>query len=106
MAFAESMGEPPPIDIKTSHPDSAMSAVASRISPIGLGVSVINATLNLSRGSRMLTDLAECPSVNGSQALFNVLDHWRLFVKRSTGDDERLGASKLRYNVGKLFTRS
>jgi len=36
IAFAESIGEPPPIEIKTSHPDFDISAVASRISWIGL----------------------------------------------------------------------
>jgi hypothetical protein len=36
MAFAESIGDPPPIEIKTSHPDLDISAVASRMSWIGL----------------------------------------------------------------------
>jgi hypothetical protein len=35
MAFAESIGEPPPIEISTSHPDLDINAVASRMSCIG-----------------------------------------------------------------------
>jgi len=36
IAFAESIGEPPPIDTSTSHPDLDIKAVASLMSWIGL----------------------------------------------------------------------
>jgi hypothetical protein len=42
MAFALSMGDPPPTAIRISHPDFDMRAEASRMSPIGLWASVVH----------------------------------------------------------------
>jgi hypothetical protein len=106
MAFAESMGDPPPIDMSTSHPDLAINAVASLMSPIGL-LDVSHCCIRtVASIIRMLSDLAESTAMCGTKSLLNVLDDWRLLVKRSAGDDEGFGGTELCNNVRKLVARS
>jgi hypothetical protein len=106
MAFAESMGDPPPIDMSTSHPDLAIKAVASLMSPIGLlKVSHPCTSVKVSI-IRMLSDLAESTPMCGTKSLLYVLDDWRLLVKRPAGDDEGFGGTKLCNNVRELVARS
>jgi hypothetical protein len=105
MAFAESMGDPPPIAMSTSHPDLAIKAVASLISPIGLRYVSCRWTAIQWSYLRMLSDLTESTAMCRAKSLLNVLDHWRLLVKRSAGDDEGFGGPELCNDIRELFAR-
>jgi hypothetical protein len=48
---------------------------------------------------RMLPNLAECTTMRCSENLLNVLDHWRLLVKRPACDDKSLRGTKLTNDV-------
>lgn len=95
MAFAESIGEPPPTEMSMSQPDFDIMVVASRMSWIGLYMINVRcakfALLNL----RVLFNLVESTSVHVIQLLLNVLDYWCLLVERSARNNECFCTSEL-----------